>query len=202
MFSRWYDVAARPKNRHHGVVPTAQIDWELYELIAIYDSLHPLAVLEIGSQYGGTLWHWITGCESGALIGNIDIFQNMEGEEARRVLRTWREWASMNDCDYQPFIGRSDDPDIVRHVRAFFPDGLDFLFIDACHTYEGAKYDFETYGPLVNDGGIIALHDLITPEFSPHIQVKRLWDEIRRAGYKARELHAGADFGGIGIVYV
>ena len=32
----------------------------------------------------------------------------------------------------------------------------------------------------------------MTPEFSPHIQVGRLWREIQDAGYKTQELRAGA----------
>jgi predicted O-methyltransferase YrrM len=38
---------------------------------------------------------------------------------------------------------------------------VDFLFIDADHSYEGVKKDFEMYSPLVRKGGIIAFHDII-----------------------------------------
>jgi hypothetical protein len=36
---------------------------------------------------------------------------------------------------------------------------IDFLFIDADHSYEGVKLDFELYSKLVKKTGIIALHD-------------------------------------------
>lgn len=36
---------------------------------------------------------------------------------------------------------------------------IDFLFIDGDHSYEGVKKDFELYSTLVNDNGIIVIHD-------------------------------------------
>ena len=39
-----------------------------------------------------------------------------------------------------------------------------FLLIDADHSYEGAKADFEAWFPLVAEGGIVAFHDYAMPE--------------------------------------
>jgi len=36
---------------------------------------------------------------------------------------------------------------------------IDFLHIDANHTYEGVKKDFELYSNIMNEGGIITIHD-------------------------------------------
>lgn len=36
---------------------------------------------------------------------------------------------------------------------------IDFLFIDGDHTYEGVKKDFELYSTILNDNGIIVIHD-------------------------------------------
>jgi len=201
MFSGWYDITTRPTDHHKGVVLTAQIDWELVELIKIYDALKPRAVLEIGSQLGGTLYYWLEGAEEGTIVCNIDILQNQPPKVAASLPATWASWPP-HGVVLHSLIGRSDDKAIFEQVNKYLPDGVDFLFIDAVHTYEGAKHDFMKYGPLVNKGGIIALHDLMTPEFSPHIQVWQLWREIQDAGYKTRELRAHADYGGIGIVYV
>ena len=41
------------------------------------------------------------------------------------------------------------------------PDGhLDFVFIDADHTYEGVKRDIELWEPKVQENGLIMGHDL------------------------------------------
>lgn len=36
---------------------------------------------------------------------------------------------------------------------------IDFLFIDADHSYEGVKYDLASWGSLVKKGGIMMAHD-------------------------------------------
>jgi len=49
---------------------------------------------------------------------------------------------------------------------------IDFLFIDADHSYEGVKADFEAWSPKVKEDGIIAFHD---SNFEP---VKQFQSEI------------------------
>ena len=66
----------------------------------------------------------------------------------------WQSWTPTG-VTLHTLIGRSDDPKIIKKTQKLLPE-IDFLFIDADHTYEGAKHDFETYGPLVRKGGIIA----------------------------------------------
>ena len=36
---------------------------------------------------------------------------------------------------------------------------IDVLWIDADHTYEGVKKDFDLYSKIMNKGGIITIHD-------------------------------------------
>ena len=40
---------------------------------------------------------------------------------------------------------------------------VDVLFIDGDHAYDGVKRDYEMYGSLVRDGGVIAFHDIVPP---------------------------------------
>ena len=66
-------------------------------------------------------------------------------------------------------------------------ESLDFLFIDADHTYEGVRQDFELYSPLVNPGGLIAIHDILPRGDVPEIEVYRFWAEIKNS-FPTREL--------------
>jgi len=200
VFQNWYDIHARPKDMYKGGIVTAQVGWEFDELLRIYDYLAPMSVVEIGSQLGGTLWHWLEGAQTGATIVNIDILQNQDEATAKALPTRWQSWVPKG-VTLHTLIGRSDDPKIIAKARKLVPE-IDFLFIDAVHTYEGAKHDFEVYGPLVRKGGVIALHDLITPDSSPWIDVLPLWREIQAAGYVTKEIRAESFFGGIGIVYV
>lgn len=62
----------------------------------------------------------------------------------------------------------------VRFLKGFshdiapqFNEPIDFLFIDADHTYEAIKKDWDDWAHKVRPGGIIALHDSRVAENSP-----------------------------------
>lgn len=57
----------------------------------------------------------------------------------------------------------------------FPPRAIDVLHIDADHSYEWVKRDFDTYLPLMKPHGIVTLHDTISRRFG----VWRLLEEIR-----------------------
>jgi len=50
--------------------------------------------------------------------------------------------------------------DYTVEAASIFPDGyLDFVYIDANHTYEGAKADVEAWFPKVREGGFVVGDD-------------------------------------------
>lgn len=64
----------------------------------------------------------------------------------------------------------------VEAATAFADGTLDFIFIDADHSYEGCKADIEAWAPKVKKGGLIAGHDYKNAEF-PCFGVDRAVDE-------------------------
>lgn len=54
---------------------------------------------------------------------------------------------------------------------------LDFVFIDADHSYEGVVSDIEAWLPKLKPGGLLAGHDYDNPDF-PKFGVKRAVDEF------------------------
>lgn len=61
---------------------------------------------------------------------------------------------------------------------------LDFVFIDADHSYEGCKADIEAWFPLVREGGLLCGHDYDNTDY-PQWGVKRAVDEFAAAkGFK------------------
>ena len=58
-------------------------------------------------------------------------------------------------------------------------DGIDFLFIDGDHRYDGVKMDFEMYSPLLRPGGLVRFHDICTNAKDKTCGVDRFWLEIR-----------------------
>jgi hypothetical protein len=53
---------------------------------------------------------------------------------------------------------------------------IDFLYIDADHTYPGVSADFDNYSRFVRPGGLIAFHDILSPD--PDYGVPRFWREV------------------------
>ena len=85
---------------------------------------------------------------------------------------------------------------------------VDFLFIDADHSYEGVKKDFEIYSPLVRKGGIIAFHDIIPDYYAkrgikPSSGVYKFWNEIK-GKYEHLEIikDRNQDGFGIGVLFI
>jgi len=171
-----------------------QENQEVGELAQIVADRNPHSVVEIGSAYGGTLFLWSRYLNPESITA-IDISPYFKVRS-----RLWREFNQ--DVDYT-FLNTSSQNESVRNrVKDEHETGVDFLFIDGDHTYDGVKQDFELYSPLVNDGGIIAFHDIIEVNEKPWMGVPQLWDELK-SGYETEEiiLPPGKDRGGIGVVY-
>jgi predicted O-methyltransferase YrrM len=84
----------------------------------------------------------------------------------------------------------------VRRLTAGRP--VDFLFIDADHSYDSVKRDFELWSPLVRSGGIVAFHD-VKPDYPGG--VPRFWAELRER-FETEERIAEDDPYGIGVLHV
>ena len=59
---------------------------------------------------------------------------------------------------------------------------FDLVFIDACHTHEASLRDFKSVLPLVNDNGIIMLHDTYPPS-KEYIEPNYCSDSYKTAEY-------------------
>ena len=163
-------------------------------------------VVEIGTQYGGTLLCWCRLAEPDAVILSIDLPPEKFGgggctpervEEMRLLFPRERQALHLLRADSHEQSTLSEVEDILGGKA------VDFLFIDGDHTYEGVKLDFEMYGPLVKRGGIIAFHDILDPpaEVSPGCQVRAFWEEIKD-GYRHIEFKGKPyQWGGIGALW-
>ena len=60
-------------------------------------------------------------------------------------------------------------------ARKEIKEKLDFVYIDANHSYEYVKKDMENYYPLIKKGGVLAGHDIKEPH---HPGVLRAFNEF------------------------
>ena len=185
------------KRHHNPYVPTSQFEPEFTRLVALYMDLKPRTVLEIGTEYGGTLWYWIHLAKPGTKIANVELVIT-RGHGCILPLM-WQSWCQ-EGVELLTVQGRSQDTDTYNNVTRHLGDEIDFCFIDGDHTYKGVKHDFYAYGMRST---VVVFHDLI--RHKPHFGVGRLFNELKQ-NYLTDEFWSGGpkyqSGGGIGVVYV
>lgn len=143
-------------------IPAYQNLTEFGHLWEFIETRAPRNLLEIGSLYGGTLWHW-TFLPTVERIITVDqpVPPSWDLHEAVMESRThWAEWCS--DLEFHDIQGDSHDQALVEQARAVLAGQLlDVLFIDGDHSEEGVRQDFDLWAPLVRPGGVVAFHDTI-----------------------------------------
>jgi predicted O-methyltransferase YrrM len=187
------------------VFSTDQKAEEMVPLLKLLARKQPKYICEIGSASGGTLFLLAQICRPDAVCFSIDLTLSFQ----RAIV-------------YGRFGGPSQKITIIRGDSASSTTqrqlrrllnycALDLLFIDGDHAYEGVKADFAAYAPLVKEGGLIALHDIVqdhkakygidTDKFSGGVPT--FWQELKNR-YRTEELIANQDQDGygIGLVYI
>ena len=176
-------------------VPIFQHEAEFTRLLKLYRERKPRNVLEIGTYHGGTLYHWLSNAPLGAHVVSVDSYA--VGVDNRHL---YPEWAR-DGIDLTVIEGDSHDPQVIAKVRQLAP--YQWLFIDADHYYEPVKQDWESYGPMVEEGGVVCFHDILEDLAShPEIEVRRLWEEIKEKHRTEEIVESERNaWGGIGIVF-
>jgi predicted O-methyltransferase YrrM len=179
-----------------------QVKEEIRGLAKIVGELRPASVLEVGTFRGGTLALWCRLAEASATICSVDL----RGGEYGAGYPWWRGVAykrSLPKSDQRLELIRGDSKSmaIVSRVKELFPRGIEFIFLDGDHTYEGAKADFDNYIPMLAKGGVLAMHDIAAHPNMPSVKVDRLWSEIKLR-HQTAEFIADPNQGwaGIGVV--
>jgi len=177
-------------------VPILQHAFEFSKLLELYRERTPQRVLEIGTYHGGTLWHWLQNATATTRVVTVDSY--MTGIDNRGL---FVKWSQETGVDLEIVEGDSNADTTAARVRPFAP--FDWIFIDAGHYLAEVTRDWELYSPMVADGGVIALHDILPPsEHHPEIQVAGLWNALVQTERTAEIVEdQDADWGGIGVVY-
>jgi len=139
---------------------------EYYELLIKYFiPLNPKIIVELGTASGGSFWGFCEASSDDVTIISIDqshggIADRIKARSPKAIIIT----------------GNTHDPKVKEDVSKLV-DHIDFLFIDANHTYESVKKDYDLWEPLVKRrGGIIAFHD-VTCNSAPGVM--KLWEELK-----------------------
>jgi predicted O-methyltransferase YrrM len=169
-------------NAGNGIVAPGQSKMELSGLLNwMQQRSKPLAVLEIGTARGGTLFCWCALSSPDATIISLDLPGGIHGGGYPPwKLNFYRQFARPSQKIH--FLrGDSHRQQMLDEVKKRLPpEGLDFLFIDGDHTLAGVTSDYEMYSPLVKLGGAIVFHDICVHrvEFDCHVDV--FWNKLKQ----------------------
>jgi predicted O-methyltransferase YrrM len=164
---------------------------DLRILLPIVAEIAPKNILEIGTWRGYSARTWLDAF-SPSKFYTIECDEGAVTDEAMGI----------KGCNSFYATADSHDVQTLEEVAQFFgEEKIDFLFIDGDHSDRGVSQDFAFYAPLVRTGGIIALHDVMHYNENPEVNVRPLWEALKKQ-YKYVEIRVGKNSTGMGIIYV
>lgn len=141
--------------------------------------LRPSRVVELGCYLGDSL------CAFAQAARELSLPTKVYG------IDTWKGDANSGHygedviMDLRRFLGQFGymNVELIRSLThdaaaQFADDSIDLLHIDADHTYEGVKADFEDYLPKLSPQGVVLFHDIATVH-NPNLHVWKYWPELK-----------------------
>lgn len=119
--------------------------------------------LEIGTHFGHSL-SVILQSQYPTKAVSIDLFEPWGDTRVKDMFKLANENASkfnINNYKYHIIKGNSNELSTIRKVSDHFPNGIDLLFIDGDHSYQGITEDFKNYYPLIRNKGYIVFDDYL-----------------------------------------
>lgn len=168
-----------------------QVDSEIEEFLNFIKDNNVKSILEIGAYAGGTAY-----CFS-FLVDKLVCVDRKTSRNKSAFLEAEK------NCNFKMIRGDSKNYSTKDEIKKEFPDGVDLIFIDGDHTYNGAKTDFCFYFDLVKKGSFVCFHDIVDSEQhrKSNCTVYKLWEEVKKK-YDCSEIVHNKKWGGIGILKV
>lgn len=183
----WRQVASDAVSEHGAIQHSA----ELAMLLALAESAEVRTVLEIGTFAGGTAWAF-SHLPSVERIITVDYGPQEHAQVLVDALGSWVTLVRGNSAD------AATRHEVIRQLQGTPPD---LLFIDGSHDLESVTIDWQTYGPMVRPGGLVAFHDVEVHQGRPEVQAHDLWQRVRSAYPSVKITAAPGEWAGIGIIW-
>jgi hypothetical protein len=183
----------------------------LTEWAAMINHIGPFdSFIEIGTYKGGTFSDLANRCQGKKI--SIDLCSGPFGGigKIKAAERNSRLKSIYNNTYF--IEGDSKKIETVMRLNNILKgEKVDFLFIDADHTYKGVLCDYMIYRQFVKQNGFIAFHDIVDSEFHRKAGcfVSQLWAKLSGVSFIAPDnSDASPDavnmgdkiWGGIGVI--
>ncbi len=157
-----------------------------YFLAGFVKSLGLTTILEIGTNYGGSIMSMSRGIpddsKKNSCLVTVDVFtKNVDG--------------FMKYPQVKRIEGDSLDENVIKKVGGLFKGTIDLIYLDAVHEYKHTRDNIELYSKLLNP------RYLILDDIRLSGDMERLWEELREEygneAFDASEvsIRRGAGFG-------
>lgn len=125
--------------------------------------------LEIGTYWGGSLTMVMQSkfpCRFLSIDTNEFIHEykgSIDKNVAREdIVKNFISLMNIHNHEFNLIVGNSLDPKIFTQTKVLANAFVDLFFIDGLHETRQVINDFNTYFPLVREGGIIVFDDYLT----------------------------------------
>lgn len=149
----------------------------------------PINVVVFGSAKGFSPVCFGLGIKdnrNGGTLSFVDAGYSIYKDPKEKSMGGFGFWKSKKNIDnlirkfglkdvFIPFIMKTS-----QFFKQYNQKPIDILYIDADHSYEGFKYDFEHFSRYVKDDGIIVFHDVLVDNgtFGYNFGVKKYYNKI------------------------
>jgi predicted O-methyltransferase YrrM len=174
---------------------------ELESLIDLFQTAGVRSYLEIGARYGGSFERLMESLPKGSRGVAVDFPGGAFGdEESAPILCSALRRLKFKGYLVKSVFGPSQAPEVIDRVRRLAP--FDAVLLDADHSYESIKRDFEVYAPMSK---LVIVHDVSAPESvrskdGRPVEVPQFWQEIKTS-YPHWEISRNESLMGIGVLY-
>lgn len=185
-----------------GILPL-QFKGELIRYLKLINHFNPKIIFECGTAHGGNLFLMARFSNKNTILISVDLPGGISGEGYPSwKIPFYKSFAAYNQ---KIFLIRADSHKLSTYKKVekiLKNEKIDVAFIDADHTYNGVKRDFELYRNLINSKGIMIFHDIV-PSKNKNVGVPKFWKEIQNK-YKYKEI-INSNFqncAGVGVLYI
>ena len=191
----WHKVDLKTGNLGYG--------WIHYGLIRL---LRPENVLCIGSKWGFIPAVCAMACKDNK-FGVVDFID--AGFDINDYSGPGEHWGGVGwwkKCDPKKYFGKFG---LDKYINLYVMTTKEYtkknkkkfygyIHIDGDHSYDGVKFDFQTFWPKLEKGGYLAIHDIGSPDLDGNkYGTRRFWKEISK---KYRVCFERLEDPGVGII--